>query len=335
MAAPVTALSAPRRRVDLLAAASLLLLAGCYGGDFFDRLVDPTATAAFRITRLVLIDPHTYIGDTLKCDDSTAELNAIIANNIASFDVNTTLVLHPLDPTVTSGAKLEIVPANCVPGGELVNCTDKDVDLAEIVSADFNNSVGGTCGNPVAMSLNPAYQGGGNEALHQAMSPCFLSATIPKLGLKLALDVPLPLSNVQIYASYALDDQPHRLVSGVLLGFVPASVAKVPIGELNEGPNNGPFALWPSLAGGGACQPSDMFTDIDSAAPEDGVWMYFNFTAELVAWSPENALPGTSTGEPTTTADPMTTAGLTTTSTTGATTGPDLTTGSTGSTGPI
>ncbi|HEY0133102.1 MAG TPA: hypothetical protein VGB85_03455, partial [Nannocystis sp.] len=293
----MTALSAHRRRVHLLAALSLLLLAGCYSGDFFDRLVDPTATAAFRITRLVLIDPHTYIGNTVQCEDSTAALNEIFAKNIASFDVNTTLVLHPLDPTVTSGAKMEIVPANCVPGGELVNCTDKDVDIAEIVSADFNNSVGGTCGNPVAMSLNTAYQGAGNEPLHQAMSPCFLSAPIPKLGLKLALDVPLPLSNVQIYASYALDDKPHRLVSGVLFGFVPASVAMTPIGELGDGPNDGPFALWSNLAGGGACQPSAMFTDIDSAAPEDGEWMYFNFTAELVAWSPENDLPGT-TGEP-------------------------------------
>ena len=313
MAAPVTALSAhvrPRSThwwssASLLAACTLLL-GSCYGGDFFNRLVDPTATAAFRITNLTLIDPHTYIGNDLQCEDSTASLNKIFADNIASFDVNTTLVLHPLDPEVDSGAKMEILPAKCVPGEDLVNCTDKDVPLLEIVSADFNNSIGGTCGNPVAMSLNPAYQGGGNTPLHQAMSPCFLSAPIPKLGLKLALDVTLQLSNAQIYSTYELDGRTQQLVSGVIFGFVPASVAMMPIGDLS----GGPFALWSNLAGGGACKPPGI-DDIDTLAPENGVWMYFNFTAERVAWSPESDLPGT-TGDSSSGTD--TTAGITTTS---------------------
>jgi len=316
MAAPVTAPSShvrPRRTrcsgcsgsASLLAASTLL--GSCYGGDFFDRLVDPTETAAFRITNLTLIDPHTYIGNDLQCEDSTVALNAIFADNIISFDVNTTLVLHPLDPKVDSGAKMEILPAKCVPGEDLVNCTDKDVPLLEIVSADFNNSIGGTCGNPVAMSLNPAYQGGGNTPLHQAMSPCFLSAPIPKLGLKLALDVTLQLSNAQIYSTYYLEGRTQELVSGVIFGFVPASVAMMPIGDLS----GGPFALWSNLAGGGACKPPGI-NDIDTLAPENGVWMYFNFAAERVAWSPKIDLPGT-TGDPTTTTTDTTTTGGTTT----------------------
>lgn len=297
--------------------ASTLLLGSCYGGDFFNRLVDPTATAAFRITNLTLIDPHTYTGNDLQCGDSTAALNEIFADNIISFDVNTTLVLHPLDPKVDSGAKMEILPAKCVPGEDLVNCTDKDVPKLEIVSADFNNSIGGTCGNPVAMSLNPAYQGGGNTPLHQAMSPCFLSAPIPKLGLKLALDVTLQLSNAQIYSTYNIEGRKQQLVSGVIFGFVPASVAMMPIGDLS----GGPFVLWSNLAGGGACKPPGI-NDIDTLAPENGVWMYFNFAAERVAWSPKIDPPGT-TGDPTTTTDTTTSAGITTTggtTTTGAAT---------------
>ena len=91
----------PRRH-----AAALLLLAvsACYDGDFFGRLVDPDATAAFRITQLTLVDPHTYSGDMVLCQDSTATYNQLFAENIGSFDINTTLVLHPLDPSRDSAS---------------------------------------------------------------------------------------------------------------------------------------------------------------------------------------------------------------------------------------
>jgi hypothetical protein len=97
-------------------AAALLLLAAptCYGGDFFNSLVDPDATAAFRITQLTLVDPHTYSGDMVLCQDSTATYNQLFFENIDSFDINTTLVLHPLDPAADNGTTLDIVPANCI-----------------------------------------------------------------------------------------------------------------------------------------------------------------------------------------------------------------------------
>ena len=278
-----------------------LALATCYSGDFFDRLVDPDATAAFRITRLTLVDPHTYSGDALKCLDSTATFNGFFAESIDSFDVNTTLVLHPLDPSVDSGATMEIVPANCVPGGTLVNCTDKDVPVASIVSAEFNNSVGGTCGNPVAMSLNPDYHVEAASALNKPMSPCFLSALIPSLALGLAPTLTMTLSNVQIYAAYDLREKPGQLVEGVLFGFIPVGEAKEVIGTLNSTP----FTLWSNLAGGGSCQPNmaTPINDLDTVAtPGDGVWMYFNFVAERVAWSSaSDPEPGATTSSTATT----------------------------------
>ncbi len=335
MAAPVTALSVQLRsgsppRVRS-AAACLLLLAGCYSGDFFGRLVDPTATAAFRITRLTLIDPHAFTGNDLSCSDYTAKLNASIAESIRTFDLNTTLVLHPLDPAIDDGAQMEILPAKCVPGGELVNCTDKDVPLASIVSADFNNSVGGTCGNPVAGSLNPIYMTDSNEALHQATSPCFVSAPIPALSLQLSPTSALPLSNVQIYASYSLDDKPQELVSGVLFGFVSKSVSMMTFGDVG----GTPLTPWSILRDGGGCEPTGMnVVDIDTLDPEDGVWMYFNFTAQRAAWFAEGEQPGATSGTgDATSADVTTTTGPTTGATdltTGVTTGAtDLTTGST------
>jgi hypothetical protein len=267
----------------------LLASTSCYGGDFFNRLVDPDATAAFRITQLTLVDPHTYSGDMVLCQDSTATYNQLFTENITSFDINTTLVLHPLDPARDSETTLDIVPANCVPGGALVNCTDKDVPPESIVSAEFNNSEGGTCGNPVAGTLNPTYQAGAG-ALNKPTSPCFLSALIPSLSLQLAPTLGLPLSNVQIYAAYDLE-KPQKLVEGVLFGFLPSSTAMASIGVLN----GAPFVPWSVLAGGNGCKTT--VDDIDTVSlPKDGVWMYFNFTAERVAWSSESEpLPGDST----------------------------------------
>lgn len=278
---PAPGPAARARRTPRLA---LLLLGvpACYAGDFFDRLVDPDATAAFRITKLTLIDPHTYSGDMVLCQDSTATYNQLFTENIDSFDINTTLVLHPLDPAKDSETTLDIVPANCVPGGSgsVVNCTDKDVPTASIVSADFNNSEGGTCGNPVAGTLNPAYQAGAGE-LNAPKSPCFLSALIPSLNLKLAPTLGLPLSNVQIYAAYDLSvPDKQKLTQGVLFGFLPSSVAMSSIGVIN----GAPFVPWSVLAGGDGCK--NTIDDIDTVSlPRDGVWMYFNFTAERVAWS--------------------------------------------------
>ncbi len=261
-----------------------MALCACYSGDFFDRLVNPDAVAAFRITTLTLIDPHTYSGNMIECVDSTDNFNSLIAASISSFDTNTTLVLRPLDPLLDTDTDLDIVPAMCVPGGTLVNCTDKGIEPTSVITADFNNSAGGTCGNPVAGSLNPRYM---TEAttLNKPTSPCFLSALIPAFSLQLTPTFSLPLSNVQIYAAYELEET-QRLVDGVLFGFLPASAAMVPQGVIN----GSPFIPWSVFAGGNACQPdpTDPIDDVDTVSvPKDGVWMYFNFTAERVAWSSE------------------------------------------------
>jgi hypothetical protein len=280
-----TSLSQPTS-LPLAALLSLLTLApACYGGDFFDRLVDPDATAAFRIIQLTLVDPHTYSGDTLECRDSTANYNSFFADNIVQFDTNTTLVLRPLDPAIDRDTVLEIVPAVCVPGDTIVNCTDKDVPPASIITAGFNNIEGGTCLTPVAGSLNPLYMGGTGEQLHAPRSPCLVTALIPSLNLALAPTLQLPLSNVQIAAAYQLDGPSQRLVQGVIRGFLPSNLAMTVIGDLK----GMPFTPWVLFAGGGACY-SDT-SDIDTVTvPSDGVWMYFNFTAERVAWTSEASM---------------------------------------------
>lgn len=305
--------AAPSRPHAALRALLLALVPACYAGDFFDRLVDPDATAAFRITQLTLVDPHTYSGDMVSCLDSTATYNQSFAASIGSFDINTTLVLRPLDPALDSGTVMDIVPAACVDGETIANCTDKDVPPASVITASFNNIEGGACLSPVAGSQNPLYGMAPNEILHEPRSPCFVSAMIPSFSLGLAPTLKLPLSNVQIAAAYELEGGSQRLVQGVLRGFLSSSVAMTAVGTLN----GFPFTPWLVLAGGGGCQPPmNPIDDIDSvAAPRDGVWMYFNFTAERVDWPTESATDTTTS----TTVDP-TTAGATDTTTAGPTT---------------
>lgn len=294
MAAPVTRPSAPPRvrhphaasvRAKWLGVAALILQSACYSGDFFDDLVDPSVTAAFRIKTLTLIDPHFYAGDAV-CDDVTNDYNEIWTAHLDAFEINPTLVLSPLDPKVTMTTKMQIVPAECVPGEDGVNCTDRDVPKDKIVEVTFSNSLqGGMCGGPVTGSLNPLYMAEQYEQLHAPQSPCLASAIIGAFELPLAPSFNLPLANVQISAAYKLDQEPQQLIEGVLFGFLSAAQGQMVLGTLNANM----FKPWDVLAGATGCQPDPnaFLDDIDTvAASHDGVWMYFNFTAERVAWTP-------------------------------------------------
>jgi hypothetical protein len=278
----------PRSAGSVLGVAALAVLSACYDGDFFDRLVDRDVVAAFRITTLTLIDPHFYGGESA-CQDLTNDYNTLWTAHLDAFEINPTLVLSPLDPAVEATTKMQIVPAQCVPGGEEVNCTDRDVAPEKIVEVMFNNSLqGGMCGGPVTGSLNTLYMSEVYEQLNAPQSPCFTSALIGSLKLPLGPTLELPLSNVQISAAYALEPETdQQLVQGVLFGFLPAAQGVSVLGTLN----NRDFLPWSVIAGVGtsACQPDPMMLvdDLDTVSVDhDGVWMYFNFTAERVAWTP-------------------------------------------------
>lgn len=278
----------PRSAGSVFGVAALVLLSACYDGDFFDRLVGKDVVAAFRITTLTLVDPHFYGGESA-CQDLTNDYNVLWSTHLDAYEINPTLVLSPLDPAVEATTKMQIVPAACVPGGEEVNCTDRDVPPEKIVEVMFSNSLkGGTCGGPVTDSLNTKYMAETYEQLHAPKSPCFTSALIGSLKLPLGPLLELPLSNVQISAAYDLEAMPNQqLIEGVLFGFLPASQGVTVLGTLN----NRDFLPWSIIAGVGtsACQPDPLLPidDVDTVSVDhDGVWMYFNFTAERVAWTP-------------------------------------------------
>lgn len=278
--------------------AALVLLSACYTGDFFERLVDSEVVAAFRITRLTLVDPHFYSGDAISCMDSTGMYNKSWNDALDDFDISPTIVISPLDPAIESSTKLQVLPARCIKAGDAVNCSDADTLPADIVEVIFSNSLqGGVCGGPIMGSLNPDYASDKYDPLSSPESPCFLSSLIPKLKLPLGTNFRLPLSNVQISAAYSLeitDDQPEQqLVEGLIVGFLPTDVGSDP----NLGSLAGmPFTPWKVIAGAAGCQIAGqpIIDDVDTAiVSHDGVWMYFNFTAERVAWSSTRAVKST------------------------------------------
>ncbi|WAS94367.1 hypothetical protein [Nannocystis punicea] len=338
-------LVARRRLIAALTRAALAfsvgLAGGCYSNEYLDGLCantgvcpdpPPESPVAFRITSLELVDPHTYTFDTVLgvCTDSTATLNGFIAQGIADYDVSNVLVLRPLDPK-SAVVKLQYVSALCI-AGEPTNCTDRMVAGTHTVDADAFNRDVGACGGTEANSLNQSY-----DAPPQPAAPCLVSETIPGTPVRLAaqtgmLPLDLNLVEVEIAAAYAVDGEPQKLVQGALRGFMPAATAMLAAGQAN----GISFVPWNVLAGGAGCQVDAMntFSDIDNhGLYGQGVWMYFNFTAERVQWATDRPEPMPETGGASETDGTSTTAATTsatgeaTAATAGPTVGPTVGTG--------
>ncbi|MDC0718249.1 hypothetical protein [Nannocystis bainbridge] len=275
------------------------LLGGCYSSDYLEGLCantgvcpdpPPESPVAFRITSLELVDPHTYTFDPVLgvCTDSTATLNGFIAQGIADYDVSNVLVLRPLD-LKSAVAKLQFVSALCIAGSP-TNCTDRMIAGTHTVDIDAFNREAGACGNTEPNSLNAAY-----DAPPRPPAPCLVSAKIAGTPVRLAAQagmtpLDLALVEVEIAAAYAIDGQPQKLVQGVLRGFMPAATAMLAAGQAN----GISFVPWNVLAGGAGCQADAMntFSDIDNhGLYGQGVWMYFNFTAERVQWATDRPEP--------------------------------------------
>jgi hypothetical protein len=301
-------LAAGRRPFAALMRPALALAVGlgaaCYNNEYLDGLCantgvcpdpPPESPVAFRITSLELVDPHTYTFDTVLgvCTDSTATLNGFIAQGIADYDVSNVLVLRPLDPK-SAVAKLQFVSALCI-AGEPTNCTDRMVAGTHTVDADAFNREAGSCGGTEPNSLNSAY-----DAPAQPPAPCIVSQRISGTPVRLAAQtgmtpLDLALVEVEIAAAYAVDGEPQKLVQGALRGFMPAAAAMMPAGQAN----GISFVPWNVLAGGAGCQVDAMntFSDIDNHGfYGQGVWMYFNFTAERVQWATDRPEPMPETG---------------------------------------
>lgn len=337
----------PRGPARLRAAAiaatwTLAAAAGCYSNDYLDGLCARTNTCpisrvAFHVTSLELVDPHSYSFDVDigVCDDSTDDFNRLLANNIDAFAVGHAIVLRPLD-LGSERVSLQFTAADCFNDDMTTSskvCSDRNTEPPLSTTTTANNftsammSPADSCDIVQVNSLNPDYTPPALPAL-----PCLRSEPIPTMTLRLSRQpgmTPLEfeLVDVEIAATYVVNQDPQQLVQGTLRGFMTTAKAMVTAGQVN----GVDFIPWKVLAGGNGCQPDagDVISDLDiHPTLGQGVWMYFNFTAESVKWDTD--IPDGSGG---TTGDGGTTGpGTTSTSTDGTSTGTSTTTdGSTGS----
>lgn len=322
---------------------------GCYSDAYLDGLCARTNTCAisrvaFHITTLELVDPHSYTFDTdlSVCDDSTDDFNTLLAQSIADFSVGHAIVVRPLDLSLET-IKLQFVAADCfkddMTDGSTV-CSDRNTPsyLDNNTSATNYTAASmppaGACDVVETNSLNPTYVSPSQPDL-----PCLRSAPLPSLTLRLAAQqgmTPLEfeLSDVEIAAGYAIDEQPQRLLKGTLRGFMTTAQTMATAGN--------DFVPWNVLAGGLGCQPDpdNAISDLDiHPTLGQGVWMYFNFTAESVKWDTDvpDGAPGASSsgsasgsgGSDATTSSTSTTSTSTTGTTGGSAGGSTLATGGT------
>ncbi|MCA9634490.1 MAG: hypothetical protein KC420_00460 [Myxococcales bacterium] len=236
---------------------------------------------AFRIRTMVGVDPH-YYGELMmgQCADLTDLFNLGIDGELSGGDVSYVMIFYPADPKAAE-TPLQLIRAQC--NGALDTCSASPDDLGLMTVA--RNSQGALCSTVVVGTLNSAYSGDGAPNLPGA--PCFISdegdAAVP-----IADTLPaIALERLSLAATYVQQGEDVvGLVKGSLRGYLRESSAAAVDGEV-AGVS---FNLWGSIAGGGSCQ-LDPMSPIDDTDPnpdprsdEAGVWVYFNFEADLVEW---------------------------------------------------
>ncbi len=241
----------------------------------------PSSLDAFRLSKIVLVDPHVYL-DTRGCDDRTDLLNYTIAEEFKEGGmVNLMLLFDPADPGIKSSSAA-FTDAECSFGPDGVTCWQKDA--AVLVASSALNSVDVACDVTREGTMNPLYA---SMPPNIAPPPCFKSPTDTVILPSLAEGLPpLVLYDAQISASYKGSGPVVGLTNGLITGFIPEKSAR----EIEGVIGGFPFTLWGAIGGGDGCQ-ADVNNPIDdtdlSPNPRDnerGIQIYLNFEGERVEW---------------------------------------------------
>jgi hypothetical protein len=242
--------------------------------------VAPTAPPmAFRITELMLRDPHLFYGssDLTETPVLGQSVNrTLIPNQLTMdsdrdgfLDTSVILVMQPFDPRATN-AMLTMVNGNC-PVDTSKPCVPKPGSTVNATWA-LQNTLEGMCLAPVAGTTSNF-----QPPVAVPKAPCFSTTT----GTTLALDlggVSLPVMEAKLSATY--QNQPSAaLVGGLLMGFVTSQDAMAAILPRDLGAPIGgtPFLNYVRR------QDRDQ---AESPNMQDGFWMYLNFVAKPVTYTP-------------------------------------------------
>jgi hypothetical protein len=238
--------------------------------------VDITPTA-FRVSSLILRDPHPFAGAFFLCVDATDQVNEQIATKLQSdedgdgdLDLGFAVVFRPLDQGADS-TPIEAHVAHCTAPANGTTCSPGSISK----TGDATNQAEGVCLAPVPGTVDYA------PAPAEPEGPCFVSSE-QTLEFELA-GIPLTLQGAQIAATY--DGNPATTVSnGLIKGFLDEKQA-----ESITIPESVPFVGGKKLAallpgGKGNCSGDDA-RDVGPDGKTKGWWMYLDFEGSLAGWS--------------------------------------------------
>jgi hypothetical protein len=233
---------------------------------------DNDCPAAYRITSLTLMDPHTFAGGAIGgCNDVTtitnnSAQNAIDhdQNNDGYFDDSTVIVFRPLLQTggTTTPASLYF-QAKCTTTA--TTCKPGSIASAALTASNLTS---GTCLTPVSGSTKPY-----NPAVTDATGPCFSTGASNMTATILGATVSVQAA--QIGGTYM-----GGPATGVMNGLYAAFVTQTVADSTNV---LGTQKMSSFLPGGtGNC---NMMSDKDTYNSTSGWWVYYNFTATAVPWT--------------------------------------------------
>ena len=242
----------------------------------------PSAPKSFRITELQLRDPHVFAGtmDLTEEEVLGQSVNRTLipakltkdANGDGSIDVSVVAILDPFDPSgaPTVMPTLKFINADCpVNGGASAPCRPTKGAKGLETTWTLEQRQSGNCLEPM-QGTTSNYQ----PAITVPNGPCFQSTG----GNDFAMDlggIKVQVTAGRVSATY----QQAGLVRGLLAGFVTRAAAMQ--------------ATLPSDAGPGVAGDSlstyIRARDYDqNASPngQDGFWMYLNFVAKPIDYTP-------------------------------------------------
>jgi hypothetical protein len=239
---------------------------------------------SFRITELQLRDPHVFAGTTDITEQQVLgqSVNRTLipdkltkdADGDGAIDVSVVALLAPFDPTATPGgmATLTFVNASCpVNGGANAACKPLAGNKGLETTWTLEQRQSGNCLEPM-QGTTSSYM----PAITIPSGPCFLSAEGNDLTMDLG-GIKIDVTAARVSATY--QSQPAGLVKGLLAGFVTRAAAEAATLPSVSG----------SMVGGESLSMYIRMRDYDqSTSPngQDGFWMYLNFVAKPITYTP-------------------------------------------------
>jgi hypothetical protein len=184
------------------------------------------------------------------------------------LDLSVIGVLQPLDPMSATGM-LDLVNANC-PIGDPTNCVSDPAPTLN-VNLTLENHDTGTCFRPL-----PGTTSNFQPSIDLPSGPCFATTNPVDLVFNLG-GIDVPLTGARIAASYS--GSPNRLFNGLIAGFLTEASATQAVLPASVG---APLAGTPLVN----YLRSSERDKSQSPNGEDGWWIYFNFVAAPVTYTP-------------------------------------------------